>query len=196
VKPILLALAMIAAASASCSSGICGTHSDCSSCATDPFCLWCPDSNSCEHLSSGCSNHVLSSSACGASGGRDGGGCSIPCGSQCCSAGQTCSNGTCGYATAQLYFYICPNFDSGCSTSAFSVNGSCVPFGPHTPGTCYATGHFVNPGTTYSEAACASCPNNCGAAISTTTPQVFTKPTYFGAYWYCQTACTPPATCP
>jgi hypothetical protein len=199
VKTLLLALA-IAAASVSCSSGACGAHADCSSCATDPFCLWCPDSNSCEHLSSGCSNHVLNSSACGAPH-PDGGSCpggTTACGSVCCAAGQSCSNGACGYTTAQLYFYLCPSFNTGnCAASGFSLNSSCVSLGSFTRGTCYATGFNVTAGTTYAEAPCVSCPNNCGSPGSFTTPSVFSKATYYpGTYFYCTTSCTPPTTCP
>ena len=123
------------------------------------------------------------------------------CGAVCCKSGEVCRAGACAppYTTASLYVYLCPDFLTGCSTSAFTVGGGqCSPASSPQAGSCYLTGLQVMPSHTYPLASCQSCPSNCSTPTSFTTPAGgFAATTYFpGISYYCKTPCTAPEHCP
>jgi hypothetical protein len=122
------------------------------------------------------------------------------CGDVCCKSGEVCTGSGCGlpYQSAQLYVYLCPDFNSGCSASGISADGMCSPINNAQAGKCYATGITVESGQSYSVAACQSCPGSCAPSTPFMTPSSgFASQTFYpGIYLYCQTPCTAPTSCP
>lgn len=119
------------------------------------------------------------------------------CNGVCCDQGATCSGNKCVYQTAQLYFYLCPSFNMGCSATTLLVDNVCHPLAGPAAGTCYATGINVSGGQTYSIAMCSQCPSNCSNQVPFTTPATFATSTYYpGISFYCKTTCTAPGNCP
>lgn len=115
-----------------------------------------------------------------------------------------CGDIGCARASARLYAYLCPSFNSGACTPVNAMvlgapNAQCAPLTPAAvPGSCYDTGLTVLSSTQYTVADCGSCTGACVGATKFTTPDTFDGPTYFprGLSFYCQQSCPIPASCP
>ena len=98
---------------------------------------------------------------------------------------------------ATLWVHTCPDFNMGCSSEAFLINGTCAPLMSLVPGSCYDTGYPLETGRTYTIQSCTSCPSDCGAPFEFPSPEHwFDDSFYIPASWYCATPCNPPPICP
>jgi len=93
---------------------------------------------------------------------------------------------------ASAWVYICPDFNTGCSSAAFKVGATCLPNSvPVTPGACFDTGIPISPGPSSSVASCTdtAC-TTCGTSVSFDTPSSFWQPNFYTtAYFFCTTPC-------
>ena len=114
-----------------------------------------------------------------------------------CPAGTTRCGATC-CPTAHLYVYLCPDFNQGCTASAFRAGETCAPITSTQGGRCYDTGLTVAAGRSYAVASCQGCPSDCSGTTSFSTPdEGFDGDGYYpGIFFYCKTPCEPPARCP